>query len=111
MIGPSHSIWIPSFGSKQLGNGDHLLCRITDFKFLTISVQALRSLALANISRWIYGHHIFWASGSMAKLVCIKFFVLDLVVEYEIGVLFRLQNVLQIVRSLLIFVSIFLGVE
>ena len=61
IIGPPKSIWISSFGSVKLDRGDPLLRGITDFKFLPISVQALHSLALASISRWIQGHQNFWA--------------------------------------------------
>ena len=53
-IGPPKSIWISSLGSIQLGKGVQLLCGITGFKFLPIFIKALHSLALANISRWIY---------------------------------------------------------
>ena len=68
IIGLPKSIWISLLGSMQFGRCDHLLCRITGFKFFPISVQALHSLALANISRWIYSHQIFCARDSIAKL-------------------------------------------
>ena len=69
-IGPSKSIWISSFGWIQLGKGDHLLCGITEFNLLPISVQALQSLALASLLRWIKGHQIFWAREGIAKIPC-----------------------------------------
>ena len=68
IIGPPKSIWISSFGSAHFGKGDQLQCGITDFRFLPISVQAFHSLAFASISRCIYGHQIFCASDSIAKL-------------------------------------------
>ena len=57
-IGPPKSICISSFGSKHLGKGADLRCKITDLRFLPISVQALHLLAFASISRWIYGHQM-----------------------------------------------------
>ena len=68
IIGPPKSVWSSSFGSVQLGNLDYLQCGLTDFKILTISVQASYSLAYASMSRWKNGHHIFWAKDSIAKL-------------------------------------------
>ena len=67
-LDPPNTIWISSFGSVLFGKGVHLQCGITDFKLLPISVQALHSLAFANISRWIFGHQTFCASDSIAKL-------------------------------------------
>ena len=65
---PPKSIWNSSFGSINFGKGDHLLCGITGFKILPISVQALYSFAYANIFRWIYGHQTFCARDNIAKL-------------------------------------------
>ena len=67
-IGPPNSLCISSFGSTHFDKGAHLQCRITDFKFLPIYVQALHSLAFASICRWIYGHQILCAIESIAKL-------------------------------------------
>ena len=68
IMAPPKSIWISSFGSIHFGKGYHLLCGITGFNLLLISVQALHSLALANLSRWIYCHQMFCARDKLAKL-------------------------------------------
>ena len=68
LIVPTKSIWISSFDSIQLGKDDHLLSGITGVKFLQISVQALHSQFLVNISRGICGHQIFCAQDNIAKL-------------------------------------------
>ena len=68
IIGPPKFICFSWFGSTHFGKGAHLRCGITDSGFLPISVHALHSLAFASISRWMYGHQMFCASESMAKL-------------------------------------------
>ena len=66
--GPPKSICISSFGSIHFVRGAHLRCEITDIRFLSISVQALHSLAFDSISLCMYGHQMFYARDSMAKL-------------------------------------------
>ena len=68
LIGPPKSISISSFGSIHFGRGDDLLCGITGFKFLPNFWQALHSLALAIMSRWIYGLQMFCLRDNIAKL-------------------------------------------
>ena len=67
-IGPPKSISISSFGSIHFGRGAHLRCEITDLRFLPISVQVLHSLVFASIYMCMYGHLMFCARDSMAKL-------------------------------------------